>query len=184
MRERESEDGNKNAKAVPITVRTLETLIRLSTAHAKARLSKQVLQEDCLAAFELLGYTIYSEHIDSSSSSKDSDNEMEIDDDDNMRKRKAKEDEDEKGKSKKKRKNKKEDTNELDELLKAKPDVDEDGEIFSEDTMKFVYKIRFACGIICFVNVCSDRGCASYNLVYKHTSAFSCIHLIADGNDM
>jgi lysine/ornithine N-monooxygenase len=68
---------------------------------------------------------------------------MEIDDDDNMRKHKAKEDEDEKGKSKKKRKNKKEDTNELDELLKAKPDVNEDGEIFSEDTMKFVYKILY-----------------------------------------
>ena len=142
LRERESEDGNKSAKAVPITVRTLETLIRLSTAHAKARLSNQVIKEDCLAAFELLGYTIYSENINGN----DSDNEMEIDDD--VRRRKAKEEEDEyegggKGKSKKKRKGKKEETNELDELLKAKPEIEDESEIFSEETMKYVYKILY-----------------------------------------
>lgn len=44
-------------KAAPVTVRTLETLIRLSTAHAKARLSKTVNTIDCVFAEELLRFT-------------------------------------------------------------------------------------------------------------------------------
>lgn len=45
--------------AVPITVRTLETLIRLSTAHAKLRLVKAVNKQDCEVAFSMLNYAIF-----------------------------------------------------------------------------------------------------------------------------
>ena len=50
-----------NYQAVPITVRTLETLIRLSTSHAKARLSKNVQTKDCEFAENLLRYTLLGE---------------------------------------------------------------------------------------------------------------------------
>ncbi|KAJ4458492.1 putative DNA replication licensing factor Mcm3 [Paratrimastix pyriformis] len=42
----------------PITPRTLETLIRLSTAHARARLSETIEEEDALAAVDLIRFTL------------------------------------------------------------------------------------------------------------------------------
>lgn len=45
----------------PLTARTLETLIRLSTAHAKARLSKSVDERDALAAEEILRFALFKE---------------------------------------------------------------------------------------------------------------------------
>ncbi|KAL1110515.1 hypothetical protein AAG570_008043 [Ranatra chinensis] len=47
------------ARTQPVTVRTLETLIRLSTAHAKARLSCTVDVEDAEAAIALVQYAYF-----------------------------------------------------------------------------------------------------------------------------
>ncbi|KAF1949541.1 MCM-domain-containing protein [Byssothecium circinans] len=48
----------------PITARTLETLIRLSTAHAKARLSKRVDQKDAEVAEQILRFALFKEVVE------------------------------------------------------------------------------------------------------------------------
>lgn len=47
------------ARTQPVTPRTLETLIRLATAHAKARLSMKVTADDAQAAIELVQYAYF-----------------------------------------------------------------------------------------------------------------------------
>lgn len=49
----------KKLQTQPVTARTLETLIRLATAHAKARLSRTVDIEDAQTAIELVQYAIF-----------------------------------------------------------------------------------------------------------------------------
>ncbi|ODV90401.1 hypothetical protein CANCADRAFT_44057 [Tortispora caseinolytica NRRL Y-17796] len=48
-------------RTLPITTRTLETLIRLSTAHARARLSSQVTAHDAQKAIEILRFALFKE---------------------------------------------------------------------------------------------------------------------------
>lgn len=56
-------EGNQR-KTSPITARTLETLIRLATAHAKARLSHQVKEEDARVAEEVLRFALFKEVLE------------------------------------------------------------------------------------------------------------------------
>jgi DNA replication licensing factor MCM3 len=51
-------------KTIPITVRALETMIRLSTAHAKLKLHTEVTQEDVDIAFDLMQYALYARECD------------------------------------------------------------------------------------------------------------------------
>ncbi|KAJ6626860.1 ATP dependent DNA helicase [Mycena sp. CBHHK59/15] len=56
----EGMEGNRK-KTSPLTARTLETLIRLATAHAKARLSPKVEQLDALEAEAIMRFALFKE---------------------------------------------------------------------------------------------------------------------------
>jgi DNA replication licensing factor MCM3 len=55
-------EGNQR-RTSPLTARTLETLIRLSTAHAKARLSQSVDRKDAEQAEKILRFALFKEVI-------------------------------------------------------------------------------------------------------------------------
>ncbi|KAH8700451.1 putative DNA replication licensing factor Mcm3 [Talaromyces proteolyticus] len=55
--------GNQR-KTSPMTARTLETLIRLSTAHAKARLSSRVEEKDAKEAEAILRFALFKEIVE------------------------------------------------------------------------------------------------------------------------
>jgi DNA replication licensing factor MCM3 len=57
-------------KTSPMTVRTLETLIRLATAHAKSRLSNRVEDRDAIAAESILRFALFKEVVEDESRKK------------------------------------------------------------------------------------------------------------------
>ncbi|KAL5054703.1 hypothetical protein RYX36_035385 [Vicia faba] len=62
----ELRNANSSAKTggtLPITARTLETIIRLSTAHAKLKLSRKVTKSDVDAALKILNFAIYHKEL-------------------------------------------------------------------------------------------------------------------------
>ncbi|KAL9092113.1 MAG: hypothetical protein Q9165_004546 [Trypethelium subeluteriae] len=56
-------EGNQR-RTSPMTARTLETLIRLATAHAKARLSQRVEQKDAEIAEGILRFALFKEVVE------------------------------------------------------------------------------------------------------------------------
>ena len=163
LREMSIEDDNKR-KVIPVTVRTLESLIRLSTAFAKARLSQKVEKKDAEQTFDLLLNTIFQGNEEKED---EEDNKMDLveEEEDDKRKKKSKnkakkeeiipldEDEEEEEisqKSSKKRRGKKSrERKELEELIEAQVDEGEEKEEKDDDNIteemantifKFIYE--------------------------------------------
>lgn len=61
---RNDELSGNQRRTSPITARTLETLIRLSTAHAKARLSSRVDEKDAKSAESILRFAMFKEVVE------------------------------------------------------------------------------------------------------------------------
>jgi len=57
----EIRDQSEKHRTLPVTARTLETMIRISTAHAKSRLAEKVEEIDARQAVSLLKYAYYNE---------------------------------------------------------------------------------------------------------------------------
>jgi DNA replication licensing factor MCM3 len=56
--------SNQNDISCPVTVRTLETMIRLATAHAKLRCAKSVTTADLDIACKLIYMSLFQEDMD------------------------------------------------------------------------------------------------------------------------
>jgi DNA replication licensing factor MCM3 len=81
LRSQESTESDV-ARTQPVTARTLETLIRLATAHAKARMAKNVAQQDAKAAIELVQFAYFKKVLEKEKKQKRKRNEGDDDDSD------------------------------------------------------------------------------------------------------
>uniref|UniRef100_A0A8C9PI89 DNA replication licensing factor MCM3 n=1 Tax=Spermophilus dauricus TaxID=99837 RepID=A0A8C9PI89_SPEDA len=79
--------SSDTARTSPVTARTLETLIRLATAHAKARMSKTVDLQDAEEAVELVQYAYFKKVLEKEKKRKKrSDDESETEDEEKSQK--------------------------------------------------------------------------------------------------
>ena len=165
IREKSISD-NWKGKLIPITVRTLESLIRIATAFAKARLSQKVEKQDCENALELLGDSIF---LENERNEGYDDNDMDLDNEEEEFNKRMKKDikdrqeeniiplqeddedddnsEEKSKKSKKHRGKKTKEKSEVEELIDAQidegDDKADDGDISEEQTnviFKFIFE--------------------------------------------
>jgi DNA replication licensing factor MCM3 len=164
IRERSVSDEWKG-KVIPITVRTLESLIRLATAFAKSRLSQKVEKEDAVNAVDLLSSTIFRENSKEVLENVDEDSRMDLveDEEDDRKKKKSQkkekkeeiipldedeEEEIEKKRSKGRRGKRSKDRKEIEELVEAQIDEgeekeDKDDENVTEDMANIIFKFVY-----------------------------------------
>ncbi|KAI5167289.1 DNA replication licensing factor MCM3 [Nematocida sp. ERTm5] len=63
IRIREEGEKNKTSLSRNVTARLLESIVRLSTAHARARLSSEIILEDAMAAVDILEHTLWRKSV-------------------------------------------------------------------------------------------------------------------------
>ena len=162
LRERSISEEYKG-KTIPVTVRTLESLIRLSTAYAKARLSQKVEKQDALNAVELLTSSFFPENEGKLLEQEEDENQMDLveEEEDEKKKKKGKkkekekreeileDEEEEEIEEKKSRRIKGRKTNEkkeVDELVDSQISVDEDEDDdadITEEMANVIFKLVY-----------------------------------------
>lgn len=100
LRNQDNLENENLARTQPVTARSLETLIRLSTAHAKARLSNKVEARDAEVAIELVRFACFKKVLEKNKKSSkrkevNTDDEMEQDNEDSQEEQEEEEQEDE-----------------------------------------------------------------------------------------
>jgi len=164
MKLREKSMGEEwKGKIIPITVRSLESLIRLSTAFAKARLSSRIEKIDCIEALELLTQSLFNETDEKEEEAEEelidnniNNNEMEIEEEKVSKKKgKKKKNYESSGKNSEirseeigsevgsRRKSEKNDNELFDDLINAQISEDNINFIITEEHSNFVFKSIF-----------------------------------------
>ena len=164
LRERSISDDYKG-KTIPVTVRTLESLIRLATAFAKARLSQKVEKQDALNAVDLLTNSFFPENEGKLLEQEEEENQMDLveeEEEDEKKKKKNKkkekekkeeiledeeEEEIEEKKSRRKRSKRTKEKKEVDELVEAQISADEEKEeddiAITEEMANIIFKLVY-----------------------------------------